>query len=208
METKDFTFDPVAHIYKMGDKPMTGVTTILGVIAKPNLIQWAANMACDYIIEQIKNDPFIGLTGIVQTARVGELCKEARVAHRKNKESAGDIGTEFHSWVEVYTTTNVCPPMPEEPKSKKMAENFHNWVGQNSVRFMDSEKKVYNADPDKWYAGTLDFTCEIGGKKYVGDLKTSSGIFGRAFFFQTAAYRHALESMGDETEWAGSVVVR
>jgi hypothetical protein len=205
-----FTFDPVKHVYKMGDRPMTGVTTILNVIAKPSLIQWAANMACDYIDKNLfkTKQNVIDLGEEDVCLWIDSVLKEARVAHRKSKESAGDIGTEFHAWVEVYTTTNVCPPMPEDPKAKKMAENFHNWVVANGVHFIESEKKVYHADPDKWYAGTLDFTCEIKGKKYIGDLKTSSGIYDRTYFFQCAGYRHALEHLGDKTEYEGSVIVR
>ena len=44
----NFTFDEARHLYKLDGKPLTGVTTILGVLAKP-LTQWAANCAVDHL---------------------------------------------------------------------------------------------------------------------------------------------------------------
>ena len=42
-------FNEEKHLYTLDDKPVTGVTTILKTIAKPQLIQWAANEAVNYI---------------------------------------------------------------------------------------------------------------------------------------------------------------
>ena len=50
-KTENFTFDEKTHRYYIGDKQRTGTTTVLGILAKPALIQWAANMAVDYIKE-------------------------------------------------------------------------------------------------------------------------------------------------------------
>ena len=67
------------------------------------------------------------------------------------------------------------------------------------------KKQVYSQT--HFLAGTLDFICEIDGKKYLGDIKTSSGIYGREYFAQCAAYRMMCEERG-ETGFEGSVVVR
>ena len=48
-----FYFDEEKHRYYLDGKQMTGVTTILGVLAKPALIQWAANMAIDSVRGQV-----------------------------------------------------------------------------------------------------------------------------------------------------------
>ena len=40
--TDDFVFDEKEHAYFLNGKPMMGCTTVLSVIAKPALIQWAA----------------------------------------------------------------------------------------------------------------------------------------------------------------------
>ena len=41
----EFVFDEKEHAYFLNGKPMLGCTSVLGVIAKPALIQWAANEA-------------------------------------------------------------------------------------------------------------------------------------------------------------------
>ena len=57
-----------------------------------------------------------------------------------------------------------------------------------------------------WCAGTTDLVLEIKGKKYIGDVKTSSAIYPE-HFYQMAGYRAMLEEMG-ETGFDGSVVIR
>src|SRR5690606_21919994 len=37
--------------------------------------------------------------------------------------------------------------------------------------------------------GTMDLAFEMGGIRYVGDIKTTSGIYDRTPFAQTAAYQ-------------------
>lgn len=195
-------FEEKAHIYYLEgqeDKPFTGVTSVLGVIAKPALIQWAANMACDYItnnfptFEELQKRP----------TRITEIIKEARTAHKKKKESAGDIGTEVHKTIEEWIKEKKEPILNEQGMT--MFQNFKKWAEDNNIKFLDSERRLYSET--HWLAGTCDFTCEIKGKKYVGDLKTSSGIYGRDYFAQCAAYRLMLEEMG-EKDYHGTIIVR
>lgn len=192
------------HVYLMNGKQMTGVTTVLQVLAKPALIQWAADMACAYVKEHgnIEDNP----AGIFYCVTEEQLA-EARVAHAKKKESAGDRGTEVHALVEKYIKDCIennegiaRTYLIDDP----MLQEFVTWAVMHDVKFLESEKKVYNKE--LFIAGTADFTCEIGGKRYVGDLKTGSGIYPE-HFYQTAAYRMMLEGMG-ENPYDGSVVVQ
>jgi hypothetical protein len=185
-----FTYTEKGHKYTLDGKPMTGVTTVLGVIAKPALIGWAANMAVDYIIEH-GDDP--------------ESLELARKAHTRKKDDAAGKGKDVHSEVEgvikksiergfVDTDTTLSPS----------AQNFVTWAQMKSVKFLSSETPVYSKE---WFvAGTPDFTCEIDGKRYVGDLKTYKKMWDRVPFFQTAAYMKMLEEMG-EPKYDGSVIV-
>lgn len=210
----DFKYNPGSKIrYTLDDKPLTGVTTILGVIAKPALIQWSANET----VKEIKKH-FNYLAESDNTIKLLEnlepILEEARYAHRKKKEGAGDIGTEFHKEIENYI--NICieqgriiPTESSNPEIAKMVQNFVSWAGGNNVKFLASEKSVYQADDNKFYAGTLDFICEIDNNKYIGDLKTGSGIYPE-HFYQMAAYKHALEYCEPELaeDIKGAVVVR
>lgn len=187
-----FTFDEKAHVYTLNDKPLTGVTTILGVIAKPMLIQWSANMACEFVKLNLKSFD-----------ELDEILKEAKVAHRKKKEKAGDIGTEAHKWVENWIKDRTIAP-PENEMVAKMVKNFTDWAEENKVEFLESELRVYSEK--YWYAGTIDLVLTMNGKKYLGDIKTSSGIYDE-YFYQTAAYQNALNELGLHQDISEHIII-
>lgn len=205
---KQFTFDPKEHLYKLDGKPMTGVTTVLGVIAKNALIQWAANEAVKFVRENQVSFSGDGFEGLIATS--DELLEQARSAHRKKKEDAATKGTDVHAEIEnlikiSIESLNGRLIVPIIPHSNGQIQKFVDWATQSNVRFLSCEEPIFSES--MWLAGTPDFTCEIEGKKYVGDIKTYAKIWDRVPFLQMAAYRAMLEEMGHE-DFAGSVVIR
>ena len=107
----DFRFDEKDHSYWLGDKRLTGVTSIIGVLAKPALIGWAARMAVEYIQDFFKE----GVTkaeGITVKALLDgdtweRVCADAKSAHTKKKEAAGTHGTSAHSLVEQWVLAEI-----------------------------------------------------------------------------------------------------
>jgi hypothetical protein len=201
MTNETFTFDPVKHVYTLDDKPLTGVTTILGVIAKPNLIQWAADMAVKYIKEKSEplDDGLVGQPPSLVRVVTDEVLEEARLAHRKKKEKAGELGTDVHAQVEeliklALQTDGYIGTHWIRDDHNKQIKNFIEWAAENNVKFLASEKRLYSTE--HWYAGTADIICEIDSKRYVGDIKTSSGIYPEAYI-QASAYAMALQEMED-----------
>ena len=75
---------------------------------------------------------------------------------------------------------------------------------KNKVKFLASEQKLYSKL--HWTAGTADFLCKIDGQTYLGDIKTSSGIYDRTPFAQCASYRMMLKEMTGK-ECDGSIIV-
>lgn len=191
MENKRFTFEEEGHNYMLDGKRMTGVTTILGVIAKPALIQWSATMACDFVRDN--------LTSLED---LDEILKEARVAHRKKKEASGDIGTAVHKACEDWIKNKTIPSLDEQ--GMKMFENFKNWAEENKVEFLESEIRVYSEK--YWYAGTIDLVIKLNGHVYIGDIKTSSGIWDE-HFYQTAGYQLALQELGLYPKIKGHIII-
>lgn len=210
------------HTYYYDGRKLTGVTSVLGVIAKDGLIQWSADMAAATALEM---DAVAGIRAEYDAIQKIEdwkekkaakaeldkkypMYKEARTAHLKHRDAAADIGTLVHQAIEMYIKSQIFGseyPMPTlDAQGKKMLSNFIGWSEKHDVKFLESEKKMYS--PTHWVAGTCDFVCEIRGKKYVGDLKTSASIFGRTPFYQTAGYRIMLEEMG-AGHFHGSVIV-
>ncbi len=214
-----FHFDEGKHVYTLNGRRMYGITTVLGVIAKPMLIPWAAGQ----VVEWIRNNAPKSLVGRENYYAVNnKMLEEAKIAHRKKKESAGGVGTLVHKLAEEYvngtlaeTTTPVSDelaeqyayhePTPEEVMVVKMFNNFLDWVKKYEVTFIASEQKMYSKK--HWIAGTVDAVVMIKGKKYVMDIKTYSGIYDRTPFLQMAGYSIMLEEMGHD-DIHGTIIVR
>lgn len=197
-----FRFDKEAHAYFLDDKPLNGVTTILSVIAKPALIGWAANMVASTIKEKAPRT----VNMIYEVTE--ELLEFARTAHTRKKEDAGLKGTDIHSKVESLVKEAIQANggllAPDTKSDTPQVQKFIDWALENKVKFIDSEKSVYSRE--SWYAGTFDLVLEIDGKKYIADVKTSSGIYPEAFL-QMAAYQNALEEMGEHGDIQGAAVI-
>lgn len=201
-------FDEEKHLYTLDDKPLTGVTTILGVIAKPSLIQWASSMACDFVRNNLKT-----------MEDLEAVLKEASVAHRKKKEASADTGTFVHKMCELWIAENkiegenrsdedlfllTVEQLHLDMKEAEIIEgqremvftmfgHFKKWALDNEVEFLESEVRCYSEK--YWYAGTCDLVLKIKGEVWIGDIKTSSGIYDEAFY-QTSAYQNALQEQG------------
>ena len=191
-----YEFNKEAHIHTLDGTPLHGVTTVLSVISKPQLIPWAAGMATDYVRDNLSLNIFS------DPVRFEALLKEAKSAHRKKKEKAGDWGTILHKAIEDWVKSGTEPDLKDE--QKVVFEKFKDWCKENKVEFIESEKHVWSKD--MWVGGICDLVFTMDGKKYIGDIKTSSGIYNE-HFFQMAAYALCLREMGEHEDVEGFVVI-
>ena len=134
-----------------------------------------------------------------------KIFDEAKSAHWKKKVSAGDIGTFVHNWVEDYIN-GKNPKLPVNKDLRGAVQRFLDWQKEYNVRFLLAEQQVYSLR--RKYTGTLDFICEIDGKMYIGDLKTSNAIYKNEMGQQLAAYKMAREEEFPEEKYEGCVLVR
>lgn len=194
-ETEEYRFNEQAHLHELNVdgkwKALTGVTTILSVISKPALIQWAANMAIDYIKEKLSYVMEEGIDEETAMKRAIEVMADAKVAHRKKKESAGDWGTDIHSKVESFIKDTIAG---KESDVDEKIKSFVEWSHKENIKYLSTEKHVYSKS--MWVGGIADFICEIDGKLFVGDVKTSSNIYPE-HFIQASAYAEMLKEMGN-----------
>jgi len=201
----ELIFESFRHTYIVTDKKndiygekRPSATTALGIIAKPALIYWAANMAADSIKEQLepgKSYDELEIDAMVETCRK---------AHTVRKKKAGSIGTLIHNWVEDYIN-GEDPVRPVNEQLATATAKFMGWVKEHNVKFLLAEQQVYSRKYG--YTGTLDFICKIDGKLYIGDLKTSGGIYPE-MLIQAAAYRYARNEEFPEENYHGQIIVR
>lgn len=211
------SFNKEKHEYLIDGKRATGVTTIIGVLAKPALIGWAAKMAVEYLKEHTSD--FIDKDGAFIKTDYDDVLEAAKSAHTKKKEAAGEHGTDAHALVEkwinncIEQTLNGVKGAPlafgfshETNKYYEPIAPFINWAVENVDHFLFSERQMFNKE--MFIAGTADFAY-VGkdGKKYMADFKTSGGVWGIDYFLQVAAYKMLAESEGD-APYDGCVIVR
>jgi len=196
--TVELEFDEEKHLYHIGQTKVDGVTGVLTVINKPALIFWAVNKAVSFL-----EKTFVA-GKVYDEMQVKEMLDTAKTAHRKSSSEASNLGKFVHQWIEDYIA-GKNPAIPVNPQMKFAIDSFLKWEKDHNVKFLKSEQIVYSKEFK--YAGTLDFTCEYDGKKYLGDFKTSTAIYDE-YWLQTAAYQHAyLEEFPNE-KIDGTIIVR
>lgn len=193
------------HSYLIDGERADGVTTLIGDgLAKPALINWAANTTAAYAVDRWEE-----LTALAVSERLEKLKK----CRYEELDRAARRGTEVHQLAEQLVQGQEID-VPEE-----LAGHVESYV-----RFLDDFEPVpllveAVVAHRKWrYAGTLDLVAGIRNEVWILDIKTGrSGIFPDAAL-QMAAYRHAevyLDAQGLEhpmDSWAitrsGAIHVR
>uniref|UniRef100_A0A6M3L9L5 PD-(D/E)XK nuclease superfamily protein n=1 Tax=viral metagenome TaxID=1070528 RepID=A0A6M3L9L5_9ZZZZ len=201
-----YEFVEGGHAHYLDGERLTGITTILGVIAKPALISWAANMAVDYIDEKlpVKRDNNVLSVDADDFKRILE---EARKAHTRKKEEAGQKGTDVHAEVELLIKEAIDASrgiVGAYSGTSEQVGHFINWAKDNKVKFLESEAKIYSKS--LFLGGICDFVCEIDKEIWIGDIKTGSGIYAEAFY-QTAGYQMLFEEMGLYSNIKGHLIL-
>lgn len=200
MDKIGFTFDEKTHTYRYDGKRMTGVTTILNVLAKPMLIPWAAKMAVDYAIENSTEYS----DGIYRVSK--EVMEEAKTAHARKRDARAEEGSDLHSKVELWLLRCIqdYKGLPEADVPAGV-EKFAEWAKSENLTFLSSEEKFYSTS--LFVAGTADFTFKKDGQYFVGDIKNKPKIWSREPMAQCAAYALMAQEMGLGT-FSGYCVVR
>lgn len=180
----------MTRYYTYNGKKLPSVTTFCSQLDKPALTYWAANCACDYILNEIKSMPRAVPGGEVDWIRRTELyptIESARKNFRSVSAQALDIGSAVHQAIEHYLKTGQEPQSPSEQVLSAFLA-FLEWEEAHELVTIKTEWTVY-ADR---FAGTCDLYCVLDGKHTLVDFKASKGIYDE-MRYQVAAYRSCLE---------------
>lgn len=212
--TDRLQFDSKKHAYTLdGKKLLSGVTTVISeTSSKGALVQWAANMAVDYIRANVAY-AIPGQDGGLWAIKPSTV-EEAKTAHARKRDGAATKGTDTHALVEEYI--NQCLHGDGEsggngfpfvagyyPKYKEI-EPFANWALENVDYFIAAEQRLYSEKHG--YAGTCDFIAMIDGKLTIGDLKTFPKMWSADAFIQMGAYSLAWTELTGERPLQSVVV--
>lgn len=172
------------HSYTLDGAHVPGVTTVLGVLAKPGLINWAARTAADYAIDQ--------------WAELGELPtsqRHAAIAGAHRNTAARTRGTRIHTFGALLAAGTPVD-VPEELAGP--VDAYARFLDTWDMAPVLTESSVVHTTYG--YAGTLDAivtTPKLGGVVML-DIKTG-GVFPEAAL-QLSAYRHASHYLAEGGE--------
>lgn len=160
-------------VYKVDGKRVPGVTTVLGILAKPALIKWANNL---------------GLEGIDSTKYVDKLASIGTLAHyRIECELRGE-------------EPDLTPFSSEElDKSDNAMMSWYAWQDDHVLEPILVEEPL--TSKEYRFGGSIDCYGKVDGKLTLLDFKTSKGIFPE-HFHQLAAYVHLLIENGHHVHTA------
>lgn len=153
------------------------VTDILNAIAKPALVQWAADCAADYTIEHFDE---------LREGSRGEAWQSIRMAHRDTMRRARVAGTDVHHYGERLARGETVTP-PDELRG--FVESYARFLDAWEIEPIAVETPL--ACTDRFpYAGRADLWATIGKRDHgraLVDLKTGKGVYAETAL-QLAAY--------------------
>jgi hypothetical protein len=190
---RNATTTRAGRTYTWGNESFTSVTTLLGALSKPALVNWAAKMVAEYAVEHMPE-----IYALAQADPAGAV-RALKGSPWQARDNAADLGTHVHDQIEA----RILGQTPAEPPSDvaKRVAYFEDFCNDYKPTFQAAEATVYNRRAS--YAGTLDSIAVIGGERYIIDVKTTkSGVYPE-HALQLAAYAHAeFVGMPDGTETA------
>lgn len=151
-----------------------GVTTILGLRAKPALVEWAFRVG--------KENPNLNTV-------------------REYVDDLADIGTCAHYILDCYLR-NVIPDFGDfSPNVVEAAQvpvsKYHEWARGKTIELISADLEMVS-DRHK-FGGKLDVFASIDGKRTVVDFKTGRSIYTEAVI-QVAAYAEMLKERGEHVD--------
>jgi hypothetical protein len=190
-------FNPSSHRYDVSDDGgkfvhTPSVTTILNVLNKPALVEWAVKCAANYVEENLK----LLLTGnSFSIEQVFKVVEQARTAHDRVREEAAEIGTNVHDFLAAYWkgyVSGVCPPMPEHEKEKNCINAALDWFQEHNLKPVKVEEAQYSRLHK--ICGRPDWIGYVDGTFSVLDYKSTKFLYPEVCLQETAyAMMHAEE---------------
>lgn len=198
-----YSFDREQHVHTLDSKPLTGTSTVVGVIAKP-LTWWASGLAVGklgWINSKGKvNGKYVTVPKVTRLAHVApyldkiknynseeylSLLDEAYKAHSENLTTTASAGTDMHSLLEEYVkwcldNSNGTPMTARVAIKDKRVEEFAKWAQEHVKKFLWSEAHCYNVG--LWVGGIIDCGAEMmDGSIAIIDFKSSREAYFNQF---------------------------
>ena len=149
--------------FNSSNKEIPSVTTVLKILNKPELVDWANWMG-----------------------KIGKDSKEFT-------QQSAQVGTYTHYIIERICKKKIIRlddmydtlSKGQIKKVEKAVGSFKKWKKETKPKFKHNELKVQ----DERLGGTIDCICKIDGLTYMVDFKTSKQVY-PSYFLQLAGYNY------------------
>ncbi len=187
------------------------VTSILSVIGKPALMNWAAKVEREMVVQvssQLYEDMHSKpkMTAVNWKLTLNTMLGKAK-ASSKEMTKASEIGSQVHALVEwtLLGELGLLPgPAPSiSPAAAGAFSAWQKWRETVKLKPIAVEQTVWSRKHG--FAGTLDLLAEVNGELAVVDWKTGKAVYSEAHL-QNAAYRMGIREMGHGNPVKGYIV--
>jgi hypothetical protein len=177
------TYRDSDHAYFLNGERVPSVTTCTGVLNKPALVGWGAQLGAEWA----RDNP-----QLADQLDPADWAKLARAAPTKARDSASRIGSDLHTHAERLAKTGEAPDVPATDLAMVLqAADFLDAMGVDTLA---SERAIYH---DTFlYAGRFDLVAQISGAVWLLDFKTGKSGVWPEMALQQSAYRFATHMQG------------
>lgn len=172
-------------------KGIMNVTSVTGMLAKPQLIPWAMKIGCEVGVAAADSGWYgQGPNGIKAVYKRAEEEKARRM------QTSTSRGSKIHAYLEAVIENEIHGQKFMEPKDKVLSAvkgEFDAWRNKHEVKFEAAERVLFH--PERNYIGTTDVLLSVDGRPAILDFKTGGGVYPE-YGIQLAAYAYAAAEEG------------
>lgn len=157
------------------------VTTILNVLDKPGLQQWAADQTAHYavanadrLLSRSEEQGFRMLRfyhSRMNSAKFDDPEYDLNDYHTGVLDDLAELGTITHTAVQSIASGDFMPDLTRD-EQVQMVEAYMDWESNHEIEVIADELTVYG----NYFAGSLDGIWNIDGVPTLLDIKTSKAI--------------------------------
>lgn len=207
-----YKFDKEKHFHSLDDKPLTGTSSVVDVLAKP-LTWWASGLAVSKLgwtkakdwktlkTEEQKQDdlkrrldvvkPVFEMIKEMDSENYLNLLDEAYKAHSVKLDKSAKAGTDLHAELEKFVKGRM---KGTGGLVDDRCTPFVKWANENVKNFLWSEAHCYSER--LWCGGISDAGAELNdGTLAIIDFKSSKDAY-TGHFIQCAGYATEIEENG------------
>lgn len=195
-QTAGLVFNESVHRYRLDNKPVTGVTTIIGGgVPKPALVWWAGTVVAKWALDAENATHLSGLQSSYTGEKDDQSLKFLQLLPNRERDAAAKRGTAVHDLAEQLNLTGDAD-VPEDLEG--FIEGYISFLDTWQITPVLAE--VIVGSREHWYSGKVDLFAQspllqtaeeiAAGCVIEIDLKTSKGVY-MDTALQTAAYARA-----------------